>query len=77
MALQALASNRDSSAISKTLPQRGHFGRLKLGVALARAVLKDAWYAAWTIMAISLDAPSPHPTVPTKHALCGATATVA
>jgi hypothetical protein len=62
MALQALASNRDSSAISKTLPQRGHFGRLKLWAAVARAViLEDAWYAAWTIMAISFDAPSPHP----------------
>jgi hypothetical protein len=53
VALQALASNRDSSAISKMLPQRGHFGRLKLRAALARAILGDAWYAAWTIMAIS------------------------
>jgi hypothetical protein len=40
--------NRDSSAISKTLPQSGHFGRLKSSVARTRV---DAlWHADCTII---------------------------
>jgi hypothetical protein len=40
--------NRDSSANSKTLPQSGHFGRLKSSVARTRV---DAlWYADCTII---------------------------
>jgi hypothetical protein len=40
--------NRDSSAISRTLPQSGHFGRLKSSVARTRV---DAlWHADCTII---------------------------
>jgi hypothetical protein len=40
--------NRVSSAISRMLPQSGHFGRLKSSVARTRV---DAlWHADWTII---------------------------
>jgi hypothetical protein len=49
--MRPLASNRDSSAKSKMLPQRGHWGRLKLSVASTRGVhLEDVWQADWTII---------------------------
>jgi hypothetical protein len=41
--------NRDSSAISRTLPQSGHFGRLKSSV--ARTHLDALWHADWSIIA--------------------------
>jgi hypothetical protein len=40
--------NRDSSANSKTLPQSGHFGRLKSSVARTR--VDAVWHADWTII---------------------------
>jgi hypothetical protein len=48
IALEALVLKRDSSATSKTLPQRGHFGRLRLSLACRRG--NDAWHADWTII---------------------------
>jgi hypothetical protein len=58
---QPLALNRDSSATSKTLPQRGQFGRLKFAVARVRAV--GTWQVDWTIIVDSPRRPSPHPFV--------------
>src|ERR1700761_5179316 len=58
--MRPLASKRDSSAKSKTLPQRGHLGRLKLSVASSRGVHReDAWYADWTII-VALLRRTPH-----------------
>jgi hypothetical protein len=44
----ALASKRDSSAIKRTLPQRGQFGRLRLSFASKRGA--GTWHAEWTII---------------------------
>jgi hypothetical protein len=40
--------NRESSAISNTLPQCGHFGRLKSSV--ASIGIAELWHADWTII---------------------------
>jgi hypothetical protein len=58
--LEALALKRDSSATSKTLPQRGHFGRLRFSLAKNRVAARGAtrvatcgekaWHADWTII---------------------------
>jgi hypothetical protein len=46
--------NRDFSAISNTLPQCGHFGRLKSWVAskfwVASIGIAELWHADWTII---------------------------
>jgi hypothetical protein len=54
--LEALALKRDSSATSNTLPQRGHFGRLRFSLAKNRVGTRvatcgdKAWHADWTII---------------------------
>jgi hypothetical protein len=40
--------NRDFSAISNTLPQCGHFGRLKSSV--VSIGIAELWHAGWTII---------------------------
>jgi len=78
------ALKRDSSATSITLPQRGHFGRLRFSVAKvflgdkARVDTRgdDAWHADWTII---VDPPRRPPTATLSsrmlRAVCGVTAT--
>jgi hypothetical protein len=54
MALELLVSKRDSSATSKTLPQRGQLGRLRFSLAKnrgARAWYAELWHADGTIIA--------------------------
>jgi hypothetical protein len=46
--MRPLTLNWDSSATSKTLPQRGQFGRLRSSVAITG--VDDAWHAVWTII---------------------------
>jgi hypothetical protein len=48
IALAALASKRELSAISNTLPQRGHCGLLRLSFANSRGA--GTWHADGTII---------------------------
>jgi hypothetical protein len=46
--IRPLTLNQDSSATSRTIPQLGHFGRLRSSVARTR--VDRAWQADWTII---------------------------
>jgi len=65
--MRPLTLNRDSSAMSNTLPQRGHLGRLSLSV--AAGLDARTWHADWTII---VEPPRRSRTAPDRPQWCAA-----